>query len=63
MTVNKELVVSLMTKNPKITLGEISERLSISERQVKRLVSDLTSLGIITRKGSNRAGEWIIVQK
>lgn len=60
---NKELVVSLMTKNPKITLGEISERLSISERQVKRLVSDLTSLGIITRKGSNRAGEWIIVQK
>lgn len=57
---NKDRIVSLMFDNPKITLGEISERLGISERQVKRLVAELSSLGFIIRKGSNRAGEWII---
>lgn len=59
----KDLIIALMHENPQTTLGEISKRLNIGERQVKRLVSELTTQGRIVRKGSNRAGEWIITQQ
>ena len=51
-------VYDIIHQNPKSTVNDICEQLSIKERQVYKHISLLKSLGIITRVGSNKTGYW-----
>ena len=45
-----------------ITAKKISENLSISQRQVERVISDLKIRGVIERVGARKNGYWKIIK-
>ena len=51
----------LIQENPAITQAELKEKMNVSLRTVKRLMSDLQKRGILERQGSNRKGKWVIL--
>ena len=53
-------VYEIIHQNPKSTVNDVCEQLSIKERQVDKHISLLKSLGIISRVGSNKTGYWKI---
>jgi ATP-dependent DNA helicase RecG len=57
-----EKILLLIQDNPKITAKEIATTTSISIRTVRRIMADLTNSGIISRKGSDKDGEWMVLK-
>jgi ATP-dependent DNA helicase RecG len=57
-----EKILLLIRENPKITATEIVATTGISLRTVRRTMTDLASNGIISRKGSDKDGEWVIIK-
>ncbi|MDR3250363.1 MAG: putative DNA binding domain-containing protein [Tannerella sp.] len=55
-------ILELIHENPKITATEIADITSMSLRTVRRVFSELTNTGKIKRKGSDKDGEWIIIE-
>jgi hypothetical protein len=46
--------------NGKLTLPELAEILSLSIGGVEKIVRQLKEEGILFRKGSTKAGEWVV---
>jgi len=46
--------------NGKLTLPELAERLNLSIGGVEKIVRQLKKEGILFRKGSTKASEWIV---
>lgn len=59
---NTEKVLALLRENPKITAKEMAESIAVTKRTIERLLSALTQKGIVRRKGSDKDGEWIIIE-
>jgi ATP-dependent DNA helicase RecG len=57
-----EKILLLIRENPKITAAEIAATTGISLRTVRRITIDLVNNGIISRKGSKKDGEWVIIK-
>ncbi len=55
-------ILEIISKNPKITIEEMSHILKVSDRAVKKHISNLKEKGLIKRIGSDRAGYWEIVR-
>ena len=47
--------------NPKITLKDVSEILSIGQSNVLATVSGLKAKGVLMREGSKKNGEWKVL--
>jgi predicted HTH transcriptional regulator len=60
-TVN-DTVFGLIKENNTITAAEISERLGISLRTVKRNIKKLKDNGMIDRVGSDKTGSWKVLK-
>lgn len=60
--IEEQQILDILKTNPKSTQKDIQEQMKISIRSVKRIMADLQKKGMITRKGNNRSGEWIIKQ-
>ena len=54
----EQQIIDILSANPRITQMEIQKLTMISLRSVKRIMTGLQQKGLITRKGSNRSGEW-----
>lgn len=54
------LLIELIRKNSKITAKEIADTLKLSQRQCERIIADLKNRGILSRRGTNRTGYWVI---
>lgn len=59
---NEALLIELIRQNSKITAKEIADALKLSKRQCERIIADLKNRGILSRKGTNRTGYWIITE-
>lgn len=59
---NEVLLIELIRQNSKITAKEIADALKLSKRQCERIIADLKNRGILSRKGTNRTGYWIITE-
>ena len=57
---NKSKIISLLTGNGKLTLPELAERLNLSIGGVEKIVRQLKKEGFLSRKGSTKAGEWVV---
>lgn len=57
---NKSKIISLLIGNGKLTLPELAEKLNLSIGGVEKIVRQLKKEGILFRKGSTKAGEWIV---
>lgn len=53
-------IIDLMKKSPTITAKQLSEILSVTSRTVERDISSLKDMGILSRKGTDKSGEWIL---
>lgn len=54
------LLIGLIRKNSEITAKELAGMLNLSQRQCERIIADLKRRGILSRRGTNRTGYWII---
>lgn len=57
---NKERLISLLRENPCLTLAEVAEIIGLTRDGVKKIADKLRSAGVLSRKGSTKAGEWIV---
>ena len=55
-------IIELMRSEPGITRAKMAEALGCSESTVKRAIKNMVSKNLIRRIGSNKKGEWIIVE-
>ena len=58
-----DTVFYLIKQNNKITATQIGERLKISLSTVKRKIKELKDSGKIERLGSDKTGQWKIIEK
>ena len=56
---DEEKLLEVIKETPSISRAELSKRLKISERQVRKITDLLRNKGILIRKGGN-SGKWII---
>ncbi len=57
---NKSKIIALLIDNGKLTLPELADRLNLSIGGVEKIVRQLKKEDILFRKGSTKAGEWIV---
>ncbi|MEG2117100.1 MAG: HTH domain-containing protein, partial [Clostridia bacterium] len=57
-----DTVIDLIKINNKITANEIAEKLKISLSTVKREIKKLKNSGEIERVGSDKKGQWNVLQ-
>lgn len=59
-TLEEIAVIQYLKENPTVTQKEIAAHIGKSERTVKRMTVDLSSCGVIERRGGRRNGYWEI---
>ncbi|MBP3553296.1 MAG: winged helix-turn-helix transcriptional regulator, partial [Bacteroidaceae bacterium] len=59
---DEEKLLEAIKETPSISRAELSRRLKISERQVRKITDQLRKKGVLIREGGN-SGKWIINKK
>lgn len=57
---NHALVLSFISKQPRITARELSQTIGLTERAVRRLIADLSASGYIGKKREGRGIKYRI---
>ena len=60
LTERQQVILKLIKKSPSITAKQMSETLSVSPRTIERDLSSLKEKGVLSRKGKDNDGVWII---
>ena len=55
-------IVELLREEADLTRKEMAERLECSDSTIKRTLQSMVEKGVIKRIGSNKKGEWIILE-
>lgn len=58
---NEFNIISLMKRDPKITISRLSDSVGINERNIKKNIEKLKLKGIIKRTGSKKSGSWEVL--
>lgn len=61
LTQQEEIVFNAIASDKNLTKKDIAQRMDKSERTIQRIISSLTSKGLIERVGTNRDGFWKVV--
>ncbi len=56
-------IVTRMESNPKITRSELVSELGVAESTISHHISSLIANEYVARKGSKKAGTWIVLRK
>ncbi|EHO67823.1 hypothetical protein HMPREF9944_02120 [Segatella maculosa OT 289] len=59
----RDLIIEIITQNPRVTTAEIAMQLSISSRGVEKQMRKLREAGVIRRVGGRYGGYWEITNK
>lgn len=57
---NEGKLLLMLSDAPDMTIPEMAGSLGLSERQVRRILTDLKQNGRVHREGSNKKGRWIV---
>jgi len=57
-----EKILTLVEKNPKITIRDLSQEIGVTERTIERNLKTLQEQNKIKRVGSARGGHWKILR-
>ena len=57
---NEKKVLLLLDSDPSLSATEIAEKTGLSKRGVEKQIKKFRDLGIISRKGSDKNGLWLI---
>lgn len=58
----RNTIMELIQNNSEITICELSQKINITERTIKRDLSVLQKSGLIIREGGRKEGKWIIAK-
>ena len=58
----EELAVKAILRNPRITAAELARVLSVTQRQVERILATLKKTAGLRRQGARKNGEWRFVE-
>ena len=61
LTTTQDLMLLAMRRDPDITIGDLSELVRISTRNVARNIKKLQELGLLERVGGRKDGKWIVL--
>ena len=56
------LILLLIKTNEQITIQEMTQKVKVSEKTIKRELATLQELGILTREGGRKDGRWVILK-
>ena len=57
----QDRLVALFKANPRLTLAQAAEILGLTRDGVKKIAGKLRAQGVLSRKGSTKAGEWVVM--
>ena len=60
---NESMILHILQTDPQVTQKDIGKLLGVSLATVKRLMNSLQKDGKLQRRGSNRSGSWIVVNR
>mgnify|MGYP002522682724 CR=1 FL=1 len=60
---SNQKIISAMQKNPMVTIRELREITGLSESGVKKIIRQLKAEGILSHKGNDKAGIWVVSEK
>jgi ATP-dependent DNA helicase RecG len=63
LTDRQRIITSIIQSNPYVTVKQMSETLSVSQRTIERDLSVMQRAGIIRHEGSDKAGIWVVLEK
>ena len=55
------LILLLIKTNELITIKEMTQKVKVSEKTIKRELATLQELGILSREGGRKDGLWVIL--
>ena len=58
----ENLLIALLTGQPDITQKIMAKKLNLTDRSVRRIISDLQKQGKLKRIGSNKKGQWLVIK-
>ena len=58
----QEIIISEIQKFPSITTSELAQKIDVKFRTLQRYISQLQSLGVLTREGGRKEGHWVIIK-
>ena len=58
----EQQIIELLREKSDLTRKEMAARLECSDSTVKRCLQSMVEKGVIKRIGSNKKGEWIILE-
>ncbi|MBR1527554.1 MAG: putative DNA binding domain-containing protein [Prevotella sp.] len=58
----QEIIISEIQKFPSITTSELAQKINVKFRTLQRYISQLQSLGVLTREGGRKEGRWVIIK-
>jgi DNA-binding MarR family transcriptional regulator len=58
--INDKQLLFLLYANPTLSASEIAEKTGLSQRRVEKQLKRLKELGVISRHGSRKTGQWMI---
>ena len=58
----QQAILSTMKQNPSITRENLANKLDVSIATLKRELTSLRKKGYISRRGSDKNGQWIILK-
>lgn len=61
MKSNKEKILYILSGNPGMTLDDVAGIIGMSRIGVQKIVGKLKEEGVLTRIGSNKKGEWVVI--
>jgi predicted HTH transcriptional regulator len=58
--INDKQLLIMLYANPTLSASEIAEKTGMSQRGVEKQLKRLKELGVISRQGSRKTGQWTI---
>ena len=58
----ENLLIALLIGQPDITQKIMAKKLNLTDRSVRRIISDLQKQGKLKRIGSNKKGQWLVIK-
>lgn len=62
LTERQKVIVNLIKGNDRITIDEMTEKVKVSEKTIRRELSSLYEKGILIREGGRKEGKWVILK-
>jgi ATP-dependent DNA helicase RecG len=65
ITINEtqKKILLMIGENPKITAKELSEKVGITERNIKSNIKILKDIGMLEREGATKNGRWVVTKQ